>query len=136
MDVVLEKINEAKNDTERIAAVEEFLLSRLNQKAADDLVALAVNLIRQHGGNIKMTALAETLNISQSQFEKRFRKIVGSSPKKFASLVRLSSVTKAKPEKNGLINLGIDSGYFDQAHFIKDFKSFTGQTPEQFFSKR
>lgn len=133
MDVVVEELCEAKTNLKRIAVVEDFLLSRLNTKLYDEIVALAVSLIRQHNGTIKIAGLAETLNISQSQFEKRFRRIVGASPKKFASIVRLNHLTQAKPGKNGLIGLGLDAGYFDQAHFIKDFKSFTGSTPEQFF---
>lgn len=136
MDVVTEQINEADSDTERINAVENFLISRLNNKASDELVSLAVNLIKQSQGNIKITALIEKLNISQSQFEKRFRKVVGASPKKFASIVRLDTILNANPKSNKLTGLAFDSGYFDQAHFIKDFKSFTGQTPEQYFKEK
>lgn len=135
MDVLTEQINEADADAERINVVERFLISRLNNKVPDELVTLAVSLIKQAQGNVKITTLAERLNISQSQFEKRFRKVVGASPKKFASIVRLGAILTAAPKSNQLTGLAIDSGYFDQAHFIKDFKSFTGQTPEQYFKK-
>jgi AraC-like DNA-binding protein len=134
MDVVTEQLAEAKDDTERISVVEKFLLSRMKNKGADELVNLAVSLIKQAAGNIKITSLAEQLHISQAQFEKRFRKKVGASPKKFASIVRLRNVLNMNPGKNNLLRAGLDAGYFDQAHFIKDFKSFTGQTPEQYFS--
>jgi methylphosphotriester-DNA--protein-cysteine methyltransferase len=106
----------------------------MKNKGADELVNLAVSLIKQAAGNIKITSLAEQLHISQAQFEKRFRKKVGASPKKFASIVRLRNVLNMNPGKNNLLRAGLDAGYFDQAHFIKDFKSFTGQTPEQYFS--
>lgn len=135
MDVVVDKLCEAQHDAARIAVVEEFLLSRLNSNASDPMVLLAVQLIRQSNGSAKMTSLAEKLNISQSRFEKRFRKIVGCSPKKFASLVRLNHVITSDAAKSDLMSIGLDAGYFDQAHFIKDFKSYTGQTPEQFFGK-
>ncbi len=135
MDVIAEQLNESKTDIERINVVENFLISRLNDKKNDDLVSLAVNFIKQSGGNIKMTTLAEKLNISQSQFEKRFRKTVGASPKKFASIVRLKYILNS-PRESNLTQLGLDAGYFDQAHFIKDFKSFTGKTPEQYFTKK
>lgn len=136
MDVVSDQIGEAETDLERIKTIEAFLISRLKNIEPDNLVNLAVNLIKQSGGNIKIAVLTEKLNISQSQFEKRFRKIVGASPKKFCSIVRLQGIIKAKPETNGLTALAIDNGYFDQAHFIKDFKSFTGQTPEQYFREK
>jgi AraC-like DNA-binding protein len=133
MDVVTEQLNEADSDKERINVIEDFLISRLNNKIPDELVNLSVSLIKQSKGNIKITTLTEKLNISQSQFEKRFRKIVGTSPKKFASIVRFRAIFHATPITNDLTALALDSGYFDQAHFIKDFKSFTGQTPEQYF---
>jgi len=136
MDVIAEQLNEAITDFERISIVEKFLISRINHKTTDALVNVAVALIKQHAGNIKMTALAEKLNISQSQFEKRFRKLVGASPKKFASIVRLKHILNTSSKGSNLTELGLDAGYFDQAHFIKDFKSFTGETPEQFLKKK
>lgn len=136
MDVVLEQINASDSDVKKIKAVERFLISRLNHQVTDHLVSFAVNLIKQSYGQIKMAALTESLNISQSQLEKRFRKIVGASPKKFASIVRFNAVLQANPRVNTLTQLAFDSGYFDQAHFIKDFKSFTGQTPEQYFKPK
>ncbi len=136
MDVVAEQLNEAKTDIERINHVEKFLIARINHKANDELVNLAVTFIKQHAGNIKITTLVEKLNISQSQFEKRFRKMVGASPKKFASIVRLKHILNTSSKRNSLTELGLDAGYFDQAHFIKDFKSFTGETPEQFLKKK
>lgn len=135
MDLVLEQINESDSDIKKINAVERFLVSRLN-KIPDELVSVAVNLIKQSHGNVKITTLTESLNISQSQFEKRFRKVVGATPKKFASIVRLNALLDANPKVNKLTQLAFDTGYFDQAHFIKDFKSFTGQTPEQYFKQK
>ena len=132
MDVIVDQLNEAKTDIERINLLEKFLIARINHKANDELVNLAVMFIKQQAGNIKIAALAEKLNISLSQFEKRFRKLVGASPKKFASIVRLKHILNTSAKENNLTALGLDAGYFDQAHFIKDFKSFTGDTPEQF----
>jgi AraC-like DNA-binding protein len=136
MDVVAEQLNEAKTDFERIAVVEKFLMARINHKANDELVNMAVTLIKQHAGNIKIATLTEKLNISQSQFEKRFRKMVGASPKKFASIVRIKCILNTSSKGGNLTELGLDAGYFDQAHFIKDFKSFTGETPEHFLKKK
>lgn len=135
MDVVSEQIGEAGTDEERIKAVEDFLLSCLSNKENDELVTLAVTLIKQAKGNIRITTLTEKLHISQSRLEKRFRKIVGASPKKFASIVRLKNILAVPARANQLIDLALEAGYFDQSHFIKDFKTFTGQTPEQFFKK-
>lgn len=135
MDAVCAQLYDCTNDLDRVSVVERFLLSRLNPHA-DPLVQKAVQLIQQHGGQVKIKQLTELLAISQSQFEKRFRKTVGCSPKKFASITRLRTLLHTTNVSSTLTQKGLDAGYFDQAHFIKDFKSFTGQNPEDFFGKR
>ena len=74
----------------------------------------------------------DRLFISQSPFEKRFRKVVGTSPKKFASIVRFNAVLNNLNTTKSLAQLCYENNFFDQAHFIKDFKQFTGETPENF----
>lgn len=134
MDVVVERLCEAADDDQRIGVVENFLASRLGAYRPDELVNLAVSIIVQHAGNIRITQLAEKLHISQGRLEKRFRKVVGASPKKFASIVRVRHlVDHAKAAS--IAQVGFEAGYFDQAHFIRDFKSFTGHTPGTFFGQ-
>lgn len=129
-----EQLAEARTADERIALTEKFLIGRLRTTAPDKLVLTAVALIHQHKGNLRMTELAAKLNISQSPLEKRFRQAVGTSPKKFAALVRFQYVVKNHRTQPSLTLLAHDAGFYDQAHFIKTFKSFTGETPEAFFS--
>jgi AraC-like DNA-binding protein len=76
--------------------------------------------------------LNEKLFISQSPFEKRFRKVVGTTAKKFASIVRFNSVLDNLSKSKSLTEICYENNFFDQAHFIKDFKQFTGDTPENF----
>lgn len=129
---VQESLADCKTDQERISAVELFLLSQLKSREADGLVVEAVKMIDQTGGTIKISELNKRLFISQSPLEKRFRKIVGTSPKKFASIVRFNSVLNSLGAANTLTELGYQHQFFDQAHFIRTFKQFTGDTPEQF----
>jgi AraC-like DNA-binding protein len=136
LDNLEECLFEAQYDKQRINLIEQFLICRLQFSETDLLVTSAIQLIHQSKGTIRMMQLAEKLNISQSPLEKRFRKIVGASPKKFASIVRLQSVINKYPENKNMTALGYESGYYDQAHFIKDFRLFTGETPEKFFLKK
>ena len=132
-DNIVRRLRDAKTDTDRVQVIEDVLMSRLERKTSDELIASAVELIKQRAGNIKITMLTEKLNISQSQFEKRFRRIVGASPKKFASLARLRYVICLAPSETSMTRLGLEAGYYDQAHFIKGFKSLTGTTPLRYF---
>lgn len=127
-----EKLSLATTDSQRIRVIEHFLLSQLREKHTDKLIVEAINLIYQSKGTIRIKALNDRLHISQSPFEKRFRKLVGTSPKKFTSIVRFQSVLRDLKAYKGLTETCYENNFFDQPHFIKSFKQFTGQTPEQF----
>jgi methylphosphotriester-DNA--protein-cysteine methyltransferase len=99
----------------------------------DKLALAALALIHQRKGNIRIRDLAQQLHTSQSPLEKRFRAAVGASPKKFASIVRLKYLLRQSPKSGSLTGLGYEAGFYDQAHFIKEFKAFTGDTPENYF---
>lgn len=131
-----EQLAEAKTDAQRITSVERFLINRMRNTEPDKLVLAALALIHKNRGNIRIKELAEQLHISQSPLEKRFRQAVGASPKKFASIVRLKNVIQQYGAASSLTNLGYEAGFYDQAHFIKEFKTFTGETPEKFFSDK
>jgi AraC-like DNA-binding protein len=129
---VEEKLAIATTDKQRIKIVEQFLLTEFKNIQTDKLIVEAVNLIYQSKGTIRIKELNEKLFISQSPFEKRFRKVVGTSAKKFASIVRFNSVLDNMNEAKSLTEICYENNFFDQAHFIKDFKQFTGDTPENF----
>jgi AraC-like DNA-binding protein len=126
-----EKLSLAAGGMERITLVEQFLLAKLNRRQADPLVLNAMQLIREHQGFIKIKALAARLHISLDAFEKRFRRVAGASPKQFANIVRMNALVSNIRHQN-FIEAALDAGYYDQAHFNKDFKLFTGQTPTDF----
>jgi len=127
-----EKLSFAKTDRQRIHIVEQFLLSQLKDIKSDKLVIEAVKLIYQSKGTIRIKELNEKLFISQSPFEKRFRKLVGTTPKKFASIVRFNCVLSDLSNIKSLTDICYENNFFDQAHFIKDFKQYTGDSPETF----
>jgi len=133
LDEVLERLAEAADNKQRIAIMQSFLMKHLANNKPDALIGNALQLIRQHSGIIKIKDLATSLYISQDAFEKRFRVVVGSTPKQYASIVRLRHLIKAYPSYSSLTDASYEAGYFDQSHFIKDFRLFTGQTPKDFF---
>lgn len=126
------KLAVATTDNQRIKAVEQFLLSQLKDIETDKLIIEAVKLIYQSKGAVRVKELNEKLFISQSPFEKRFRKVVGTTAKKFATIVRFNAVLDNLNETKTLTEICYENNFFDQAHFIKDFKRFTGDVPEHF----
>lgn len=133
LDEVEERMFEAKNNLQRIAVVERFLLSELKTDQSNRLVFNALKEIKAARGDLRIKDLAKNLNASRDAFEKRFRRTIGTSPKQFASIIRLRNLIDNYSPTVNLTDAAHSAGYFDQSHFIKDFKSFTGQTPHIFF---
>ncbi len=127
-----EQLAVAKTDQQRIRVIERFFASQLKDIQTDRLIVEAVKIIYQTQGFIRIRELNERLHISQSPFEKRFRKVVGTTPKKFASIVRFNTVLNTLDPNKSLADICYENHFFDQAHFIKDFKHYTGDTPENF----
>jgi AraC-like DNA-binding protein len=132
---IQERLSEAGTNIQRITIVEGFLLDQLKKTKEDILILPAIQKIKASGGNLRIRELAASLYMSQDSFEKRFRKAVGTSPKQFSNIVRLRSLIDNYSILDSLTGIAHSSGYFDQAHFIKDFKSFTGLTPLQYFAE-
>lgn len=128
---VEEKLATASTDLQRIKIVEQFLLTQRKDIETDKFILEAVKLIYQSKGTSRIKELNKKLLISQSPFEKRFRKVVGTSAKKFASIVRFNSVLTDMNEAKSLTQICYENNFFDPAHFIRDFKHFTGDTPEK-----
>jgi AraC-like DNA-binding protein len=131
-----EQLIEAPTNSDRIVRLEKFLIGRMTQGEPDKLALAALALIHQSKGNIRIKDLVQRLHTSQSPLEKRFRAAVGASPKKFASIVRLKNLLQEYPKTGSLTELAYEAGFYDQAHFIKEFKAFTGDTPENYFRKQ
>jgi AraC-like DNA-binding protein len=128
-----EQLTAATDNAARIDVIEHWLKKSLRHDKNDLLIEAAVARIQSAKGQLRIAALGQELYISPSRLEKRFRTIVGTSPKKFAGLVRLQQLLKATPINGDLTSLAYEAGYFDQAHFIHDFTAYTGLTPADFF---
>lgn len=133
LNALKERLAEAKDDRGRLSHTERFLVAHLRYPDTDPLVYAAIQHIQQSQGQVRIKDLAAVLHISQSALERRFRSIVGATPKKYASIIRFNKAIKDFARAQTLTDLANSTGYYDQAHFVKDFKQFSGETPEQFF---
>jgi AraC-like DNA-binding protein len=134
LDEVREQLMEAGENAGRVDVVERFLLGRFRSEVTPDPVteAAAAHIRKRHGA-VRMEELARVTGLSLSALERRFRRRVGASPRKFASIVRMRHVLRLRRAGASLTEIAYRAGYCDQSHFIKDFKSFTGLAPESFF---
>jgi AraC-like DNA-binding protein len=122
-----------------ISLTEKYLLKRLNSSRLNlYYLNIAAEIIRQKNGVISMNELAGKVFISTRQLEREFKQKLGISPKSYMRIARLNEVNRKinSGERIDLTELSYTAGYSDQAHFIRDFREFTGESPKVFLSKR
>lgn len=102
----------------------------------DDRLYDALQLILKKQGMIDIGSDLQT-GISSRQLRRLFDFYVGDTPKTFSQVVRFQNILRAKPSSQSLRQnkLFFDAGYYDQAHFIKEFKNFYGVTPSKAFGR-
>jgi AraC-like DNA-binding protein len=94
-----------------------------------------VSKIEEAHGVMRIDDLARWVGLSQSALERRFRRVAGTSPKKFASIVRTRHALRLRATGSDFTSIAATTGYFDQSHFINDFKRITGLAPQSFFGR-
>lgn len=121
---------------ERIKLIEAFLLNRLSaDETIDRIVRSTVETILTANGQFSVDELSRQNSINRRQLERKFSIAIGLSPKQLSKTIRLQATLKMLLNKRytSLTALAHNGEYFDQAHFIKDFKELTGFTPKEFY---
>jgi AraC-like DNA-binding protein len=129
----IDRVACARNHAERVCSLEELLLERIRANSSDGIVAAALNAIDGAKGALRITELARALDLSRDRLEKRFRHAVGSSPKQLARLLRIKNAIELHRSGASLTQSALEAGYFDQSHFNREFRLFTGESPSHFF---
>lgn len=130
------KILDAKSTQERIEYIEDFLSNHLfSIETIDQVVKSTVEMILTVNGQIPINKLSDQINSNRRQLERKFSSAIGLSPKQLSKTIRLQSALKKllNEEYKSLTELAHEGEYYDQAHFIKDFKELTGYTPKEFY---
>jgi AraC-like DNA-binding protein len=136
---VCSKLRETSSATQMISLAEEYLLKNISSSRINlYYLNRAAEIIRQRKGNISITELSGKVYISTRQLEREFRQKLGISPKSYMRIARLNEVNRKiqNGERVDLTSISYAAGYSDQAHFIRDFRQFTGESPKVFISKK
>jgi AraC-like DNA-binding protein len=130
-------ILECKTTEGRVAAFEDFLLRKLNCKSHQhsERIDYASELILDKNGTIPIERLASELNMSRRNLERQFVEWVGISPKSFAGISRIKKTLELIEENSDLTwgHVVKELEFTDQAHFIHEFRKYTGKSPSEYF---
>lgn len=104
----------------------------------DPRLQRAVVAIAQSGGDVGMDVIAGEVGVSSRWLERHFTAAVGVTPKRLARLVRFRRALAALDANpaNGGVAVALDHGYYDQAHFIAEFRAFAGDAPRRIVDHR
>ncbi|MTI39208.1 AraC family transcriptional regulator [Fulvivirga lutimaris] len=113
--------------------IEEWFDNRVIQPSELNPVDKAVQELIATNGNVRLNQLYEELGVSERTLERQFKKVIGLSPKFYSRIIRFTYIfDQIKQGKEPWLDITYDSGYYDQAHFIKNFKEFTGESPSAY----
>lgn len=118
-----------------INIIESFLLKKLNEKnTIINIVKSTVDALLQTNGTTPINVILKDDLSKRRQLERHFRKQIGISPKQLGKAIRLQTTLNLLLNKKSetLMDIAYESEYFDQNHFIKDFKDLVGVTPKEF----
>lgn len=136
---ISEQINTVQNAAQFIHLFEQFAIQQLHaSRTVKPFLVHAFDSILSSHGQVKVSALCNKMNVSRQYFHQYFKDKIGLSPKSYARIIRLRKTVDNIYKKNGqsLTQIALGGGYFDQAHFIHDFKSILHQPPSTFFKQK
>jgi len=120
---------------DKIVLLENYLTKLLDANCRRDAVAeAAVHCILANKGNIRISELARMSGSSERELRRKFDRCVGVTPKVLCRIIRFQHVLQTLRRGSGhnLLSAALDSGYYDQSHFIHEFNSCYGLSPSEF----
>lgn len=132
---IMERAELANSDQDIIKIIENKIVDLLDYTLIPDISIYRILKLFNVDNIVKVDDLCEKSGINRRTIERIFNKYIGVSPKLFVRINRFQKATKELHHSNTLTSTAYDLNYFDQTHFIKDFKSFTGCTPSEFLNK-
>jgi AraC-like DNA-binding protein len=137
-DFITNRFNNTQKPDEIKSLLDMYFLQQVNKTSFNDDSRLyrALDIIMKNAGVVDIEKDLNT-GISSRQLRRIFEFYVGATAKTFSKVVRFQNMLNAKPSKQSMRQnkLFFDADYYDQSHFIKEFKNFYGVTPGKAFGK-
>jgi len=130
-----DQLLEAGRHVDRVRLFSEFLLRLARYKRPDPLYGL-VHYLDVHEGQVELADLRQQSGLSVKQFERRIKGITGFAPKQYSRILRFQSAKRKYISKKyeSLTKLAYDCNYYDQSHFNREFREFSGVPASHYFS--
>jgi AraC-like DNA-binding protein len=132
------ELHDARTWEARFAALDREIASRIltARRPRAELTWACEQLVRS-AGQVSVAALSSKIGWSGRHFTRQFTREIGTTPKAFARVLRFGSAVRLLTQRSErLADIALDCGYYDQAHFTRDFRELAGVTPTELLASR
>ncbi|MEZ4667734.1 MAG: helix-turn-helix domain-containing protein [Anaerolineae bacterium] len=129
------QLGDVEDPDEKIAFLQNTFLHLLHENMENySLLDHTIDILIQSSGMMRIQELAAETGYSKRYLDMLFKEHVGLSPKSLAGILRFQNIYQllAQEHAAAYLNDNLYIYYYDQAHFIKEFKRFTGYTPQKY----
>lgn len=130
---IIKNMQQAPNNPTRIFFIEAFLLNQIRRfEYTNNCFSTALDLIRNTNQIYSVDELSRAVYISERQLQRMFKGNLGVGPKSYIQIIRFRKICQLLQTTPNVSchDVVFNFGYADQAHFIRDFKAFSGKTPK------
>lgn len=125
--------NENSSMKQKVELAESWLRKYMSNLSPQEKIRTCISQIHESHGMIDIDQMAGEVALSTRQLERLFKKVIGLTPKFYCRIIRFNYIFEVMKEQNdSWVRTALKSGYFDQSHFIKNFKEFTGEEPSSY----
>lgn len=119
---------------DKVSAIENWFLQDIAAKEKTSSKGeAATKLIIKKRGLVNIHEVLQKIGIKERSLERYFKIHIGLSPKFYSRIIRLSYIfSLAQKDPANWSDIIFQAGFYDQSHFIKNFKEFTGEEPTQY----
>jgi AraC-like DNA-binding protein len=136
---LVDRLLEARSTSARFLTLEQFLLARLAEHTGRSAaVRYALRAFDGSSRVPRVASIVDEIGWSASRFIATFRGEVGLTPKVYSRVARFRRVVASLERMQDVdwADIALSCGYFDQPHFVHDFKEFAGVTPSEYLAER
>lgn len=134
---IQQQLSRSEHPLTRLSYIERWLLRQLSRvNTTADLIQRSLTLMQQQA--LSVPALSAAVNLSRRQFERKFLLQTGLTPGQLKILLRVRQARQIITQQplQSLTSIALNCGFYDQAHFIHQFKQITGQTPGSYQKRK
>jgi AraC-like DNA-binding protein len=134
-----ERLKASASSEQKFELLDQFFLRRIASTTDfPEGVAWAWNEIQRHAGLVPVASLTASLGVTRKRMVQDFREYVGLPPKTIARIARFNRALRMmeqQPGRPAWTRIAAECGYYDQAHFIREVRSLTGDTPTELLGR-